>query len=408
MADCMATLGYKPCKADPDLWMKPSVKTDGTKYWTYVLFYVDDCLAMSEDATSILKQIDKYFKMKKGSIGDPDIYLGAKLKEHTLPNGVKAWGKSPSKYIQEAVKNIETYLAKEGQPGLKKKITSPFPANWHAELDTSEELDHKEAGHYQSQIGILRWMVELGQIDIMAEVSILASYNTMPRKGHLEAVYHLYAYLKAKHNSTMIFDPSYPKISESDFKEVDWKEFYGDVTEAIPPNAPEPRGKCIDLTLYVDASHADDRLHRRSRSAYILFLNMAPIAWLSKKQATVETSVFGAEFVAMKIGVEHSRSVRYKLRMMGVPIDGATNVFGDNMSVIHNTSKPESTLKKKSHSICYHFIREAAAMNEIRTGHVATEHNPADIGTKIIPAGRKRDHLVGLVLWDLADDHATT
>ena len=163
----------------------------------------------------------------------------------------------------------------------------------------------------------------------------------------------------------MIYDPTYPNHNEDAFEQVQWKEFYGEISEVIPPNAPGPRGKDVDVTLYVDASHADDRLYRRSRSSYILFLNMAPIAWLSKKQATVETSVFGAEFVAMKLGVEHSRSVRYKLRMMGVPIAGPTNVFGDNMSVINNTSKPESTLKRKSHSICYHFIREAAPMNEI-------------------------------------------
>ena len=132
---------------------------------------------------------------------------------------------------------------------------------------------------------------------------------------------------------------------------------------------------------------------------------MAPVAWLSKKQATVETSVFGAEFVAMKLGVEHSRSLRYKLRMMGVPINGPTNVYGDNMSAIHNTQRPESTLKKKSHSICYHFIREAAAMGEIRTAHVDTNLNPADLATKLIGPGRKRDHLVSLVLWDIADQH---
>ena len=72
-------------------------------YWTYVLFYVDDCLAIDCDAEGVLRQIDRFFKMKPGSIGDPDLYLGSKLREHTLPNGVKAWGKSPSKYIQEAV-----------------------------------------------------------------------------------------------------------------------------------------------------------------------------------------------------------------------------------------------------------------------------------------------------------------
>ena len=408
MADCMATLGYKPCKADPDLWMKPATRSDtGEKYWTYVLFYVDDCLAIDVDATAVLKQIDKYFKMKKGSIGDPDIYLGAKLKEHVLPNGVRAWGQSPSKYIQEAVKHAEEFLEREGKPKLKKKVTSPFPANYYAELDTTDVLDAEGMATYHSQIGILRWMVELGRIDIITEVSTLASFSAMPREGHLEAIWHIYAYLKAKHNSTMIYDPTYPNHNEDAFKQVQWKEFYGEISEAIPPNAPEPRGKDVDITLYVDASHADDRLHRRSRTGYILFLNMAPVAWLSKKQATVEASVFGAEFVAMRIGVEHSRSLRYKLRMMGVPICGPTNVYGDNMSVIHNTQKPESTLKKKNHAICYHFVREAAAMNEIRTAHVGTDNNPADIATKIIPAGRKRDHLVSLILWDLVDDHAT-
>ena len=159
------------------------------------------------------------------------------------------------------------------------------------------------------------------------------------------------------------------------------------------------------MRLYVDSSHADDKQTRRSRSGYFIFLNMAPVAWLSKKQATVETSVFGAEFVAMKLGMEHVRSLRYKLRMMGVPINCPTYAYGDNMSVIHNTQRPESMLKKKSNSICYHAVRESVAMNEILTGHISTHENPADIATKLVPGGRKRDHLVSLLLYDIADEH---
>ena len=83
--------------------------------------------------------------------------------------------------------------------------------------------------------------------------------------------------------------------------------------------------------------------------------NMALINWLSKRQATVEGAVFGSEFVALKQGVETLRGIRYKLRMMGVPFDGPSYIYGDNMSVVNNTSKPESTLKKKSNSICNHF-----------------------------------------------------
>ena len=88
------------------------------------------------------------------------------------------------------------------------------------------------------------------------------------------------------------------------FQEHDWCDFYGDVKEAIPPNAPEPRGKEIDLRIFVDSDHAGDKLSKISRTVYIIFLNNAPIAWLSNKQSTIETSVFGAGFVAMKIGIE--------------------------------------------------------------------------------------------------------
>jgi hypothetical protein len=90
-------------------------------------------------------------------------------------------------------------------------------------------------------------MVELGRIDMMTEVSMLASHLAMPKEGHLEAVFCIYAYLKQRYNSKLAFDPTYPSIDMNDFKECDWKQFYGDVTEAIPPNAPGPTGKDVDL-----------------------------------------------------------------------------------------------------------------------------------------------------------------
>ena len=97
----------------------------------------------------------------------------------------------------------------------------------------------------------------------------------------------------------------------------------------------------------VDSDHAEDNTDRRSRTGYMIYVNMVLIDWLSKKQATVEKAVFGSEFVVMMHGVETLRGIRYKLRMMGVPIDGPTYVYGDNMSVIFNTSRPESQLKKE-------------------------------------------------------------
>ena len=130
---------------------------------------------------------------------------------------------------------------------------------------------------------------------------------------------------------------------------------------------------------------------------------MSPIVWYTKRQATIETSVFGAEFVAMKTGVEAVRGLRYKLRMMGIPVSGPALVYGDNMSVIHNTQRPESVLKKKSNSICYHAVRESVAMGECLTTHISTTMNPADVATKVLPGGQKRDHLLGLIIYDLTD-----
>jgi hypothetical protein len=89
--------------------------------------------------------------------------------------------------------------------------------------------------------------------------------------------------------------------------------------------------------------------------------------------------------------------------MMGVAIDGPTYVYGDNMSVVHNTQRPESVLKKKSNAICYHTVRESAAMGESIIGHIPSVNNPADICTKAVPGGQKRDHLIGLLLHDIVD-----
>ena len=118
----------------------------------------------------------------------------------------------------------------------------------------------------------------------------------------------------------------------------------------------------IDLRPMCDSDHGEDKSMHRARTGYEIFINMALIAWLSKKQPTVERSVFGTGFSAMKSGMEHLRGLRYKLRIMGVPLSGPSYIYGDNMSVIHNTQRPESTLKKKNNSIFYHALREAVAM----------------------------------------------
>jgi hypothetical protein len=120
-------------------------------------------------------------------------------------------------------------------------------------------------------------------------------------------------------------------------------------------------------------------------------LNKAPIIWYSKSQKTVETSTFGAEFIALKTGTELIKSLCYKLRMMGVPLEGPANVLVDNDSVVKNSTIPSSTLQKKHNSICYHFVREAVAARYIRIAYIPSAENLADILTKPVGASKLKE-----------------
>jgi hypothetical protein len=177
---------------------------------------------------------------------------------------------------------------------------------------------------------------------------MLSDYLCSPREGHLEAVFHVFAYLGLYHNARVVFDPTYPAVDMGTFIKTDWKAMYGDVKEMIPSDAPMPRGKEVDLRLFVDSDHAGEKITRRSRTVFVIYLNMAPIVWLSKRHPTVESSVFGEEFVAMKNGIETCHGLRYKLIMMGVILSGPTFVYVDNMYVSPNTQMPKSVLPRST------------------------------------------------------------
>jgi hypothetical protein len=104
-------------------------------------------------------------------------------------------------------------------------------------------------------------------------------------------------------------------------------EFYGYVDEAIPGDMPKPLGKDINVHMMCNSNHAGYKRTRCSCNGFLIFCNIALIDWVSKKQPTIETSVSGAEFVAVKLGIEKLRGLRYKLGMMGIPLTGPSYVF---------------------------------------------------------------------------------
>jgi hypothetical protein len=88
------------------------------------------------------------------------------------------------------------------------------------------------------------------------------------------------------------------------FPQFNWTKFYCDVEESIPVDMPEPLGKDVDICMMCDSDHAGDKRTRCSCTGFLIFCNMALIDWVSKKQATIEISVFGAKFIAMKHRIE--------------------------------------------------------------------------------------------------------
>ena len=410
LRSCMEHLGFKSKAGDPDVWMRPATRADGAATYEYVLLYTDDCLVVADDAESILKgEIGRYFQLKPASIGPPKIYLGGHLRQVEIDQGTRAWAFSSTQYVQSAVKNVEEYLAKRGK-SLTPKASDVIPKGYRPEIDVTPELDPGEASYYQSLIGIMRWMVEIGRVDICTEVSMMSSHLALPRKGHLDALFHMFAYLKKHHNSEMVFDPSEPDVDTNDFPREDWSlSIYGNVSEELPKSKPfedsgpgdmpEPRGQGFRMRVYVDCDLGGELVTRRSRTGFAVFLNNAPIYWMSKKQGSCEVSTFGSEFTAMKQAVEYVRGLRYKLRMLGIPCEEPSFVYGDNKSVLANTSVPASTLKKKMNSLSYHFVREGCARDEWRTAYVNTHENVADLLTKPLPSGEKRNRFVRQFLY---------
>jgi hypothetical protein len=143
-----------------------------------------------------------------------------------------------------------------------------------------------------------------------------------------------------------------PNLNEAAFNtNADWRDFYGNVCEELPPKMPKPLGKPVCISCFVDANHKGNVIAQRSHTGILMYVQNAPIM-VSKRQNTVESSSFGSEFVALRIAKEIL--VTLLQCMFGVPSEGPCNVFCDNSGVVKNTSIPESTLLKKHNAIHCH------------------------------------------------------
>ena len=369
-------MGFRPSKADPDLWIRKH--QDG--HYEYLARFVDDVIAFAKDPMSIMKELEKTYTMK--GVGKPQYYLGGDVIDTS-----EDWNKlgittafSAQTYIQNCLPKLASMC------GIEQfhKSRTPFDSTYHAELDESPLCDSETISKYRSLIGSANWIITLGRFDIAYAVSTLSRYSMAPREGHFSAMQRVFGYLRSQPEGKILIDKSDPPIRNRATISTgyNWSEFYPDACEDIPDNMPPPQGMEGKITVYVDADHARDKVTRRSVTGILVLLNNTPIAWVSKRQKTVETSTYGSELVAARIAIDMIVEMRYKLRMLGVKLEDTSYLVGDNMAVILNTTLPSSSLKKKHQACNFHRIREAIAGRFVDFGHIDTKENMADIFTK--------------------------
>ena len=394
------------------MYYKLQKSKEGKFYYAYLIIYIDDILCVDVKPQETMDKIGELFRIKPGSVESPTMFLGTDVRswEYQSADGNirNCFALGANSYVKEAIRNVKLQVAKHKlqYPKSKREAQLPFSnSTYRPELDQTDNCNPEQLHLFQNLIGVLRWICELGRVDILYEVSVLSQYLASPRIGHVMEAISIFYYLEAHNRTWMPLEPSKFEINWVPRKNEEspesrarvLKEIYFDSDDPLPPHMPIPYGESVQINVFVDSDHAGNVVTRRSHTGVLIYVNLAPIIWYSKKQNNVESSTFGAEFIALKTGLELTEGLIYKLRMLGVPIDGPARVFCDNEAVVNSGSFPEITLRKKTSSIAFHKVREAVASSKILLYYEKSESNIADLFTKTL-SRQKRQNLIRCVL----------
>ena len=241
LADVLRSMGFFPSMAEKDIWMR-----DKGDYYEYIAVYVDDLLIASKDLKAIIDSLVNEHKFKLKGTGAIEFHLGCDFFRDE--NGVLCY--APKKYIQKILENYRRIYGTWPKPA-----SSPLVNGDHPELDTSELLDEDGQKIYQSLIGALQWVIQIGRFDINTAVMTLSRFRAMPRQGHLDRVKRIHGYLSKLNHATIKIRTDAPDYSSVPVKQYDWEyTCYADGKEEIPIGAPVSKGKSVTMTSFFDAN----------------------------------------------------------------------------------------------------------------------------------------------------------
>jgi hypothetical protein len=368
-ADVLRSMGFFPSKAEPDIWMR-----DMGDHYEYIGVYVDDLIIASRKPQALIDAFMNDHKFKLKGTGPISFHLGCDFFRDE--DGTLCF--APKKYIEKMLENYRRIFGTN-----PKQAASPLIKGDHPEVDTSELLGFEDIKIYQSLIGGLQWVIQIGRFDVATAVMTMSRFRAAPRKGHLDRVKRIHGYLSKMRHGIIRFRTEEPDFSDIPEKVYDWfYTCYGGAKEQIPTDAPRPLGRRILTSSYVDANLYHDIISGKSVTGILHFFNKTPIDWYSKLQSTVETATFGSEYVAARTCTEQIIDLRNTLRYLGVPVEGPSMMFGDNETVVNTASVPHSKLHKRHNALSYHRTREAIAAGIVRFHHVRGNTNTADILSK--------------------------
>ena len=405
LSNVLQGFDFTQSHVDLDMWIH-----DAGNSWEYIVVYVDDIIVAMKDPKSFFDELQDpekvSFKMK--GVGSPTYHLGADFfhdddgtlclgsqtyAKHLCSNFEWLYGEPPKSVFSplehDEMKGVgsptyhlgadffhdndgtlclgsQTYAKRlcsnfewlYGEP--PKSVFSPLEHDDHPELDNSPFCGPEDTSKFQSLIGACQWMISLCCMDIAQAIMFLSRFRHCPRQGHVDRLKRVCGNICKFPQGTIRFRVGildHESIFGAQLTKYEWMEtVYGTPVKDTPSNALMAKGNPVRTTMYADANLLHDLAMGRSAPGMLHFLNQTPIDSFSKRQNQVESATYSSEFMAAWQAVEQIIDLRYTLRMLGVPIEGPSWLFGDNKAIVTSSTIPHSSLNKRWNAISYHKV----------------------------------------------------
>ena len=339
----LESMGFKACESDKScyIYIRGSVKI-------ILPIYVDDATLVSDSEAEIDKvilELQKVFKLR--DLGVSEWLLKLKIERNWALHQISI---SQAQYAKDM-------LASFGMDDCK-PVTTPMVPGLTLTKDMcpppNAPEDREFKSRYLSAVGSLLYLSTMTRPDISYTVGVLARFSSNPGKQHMDAVKHLFRYIKGT---------------------LDYKLTFGPISSSGPL-----------FTTYSDADYGGCKDSGKSTGGYVVMMGGAAVSWRSKIQPTVSQSTTEAEFVAASEAGKELKWMRNLLKELGFGVTGSSTLHLDNQSAIQVCKNPEHHGRMKHLDMKYFWIRDEVVRKVIEVVYVPTGDQLADILTK--PLGR--------------------